>query len=80
MPTKIRIEHISEGYLEIWKSAAMQGVVDQAGERIAAEAGENFRYYPRMGNFTALGFVDSVGQAGAIEQQQFKSLSRAVHR
>ena len=80
MTVRIKIEHLGEGYMEIWKSDGMKAVVDQAGERIAAEAGENFRYYPRMGQFTALGFVDSVGQAGAIEQQQFKSLSRAVHR
>ena len=80
MPTKVRIEHISEGYLKIWKSAEMQAVVDQAGERIAAEAGEYYKYYPKMGNFTAMGFVSSTGPTGAYYQQRDKLLSRAVHR
>lgn len=80
MPMSIRIEHISEGYLDIWKSGGMQAVVDVAGERIAAEAGEPwFRYYPKPGNFTAMGFVSSTGQTGAYYQQRDKALSRAVH-
>lgn len=80
MPVKVRIEHISSGYMEIWKSDAMQAEVDKAGRRIASEAGEPwFRYYPKPGNYTAMGFVSSTGPTGAIYQQQKKSLSRAVH-
>ena len=84
MGAKIVIEHIPEGYLEIWKSSAMQAVVNQAGERIAASANagypnEPFRYYPRMGSFTALGFVSSTGPSGAYYQQRDKALSQAVH-
>lgn len=80
MPVSIRLEHVSEGYLEIWKSGNMQAVVDQAGGRIAAEAGEPwFRYYPKPGNFTSMGFVSSTGPTGAYYQQRDKALSRAVH-
>ena len=79
MPVKIRIEHIGSGYMEIWKSAGMQAVVDQAGNRIAAEAGEYFKYYPKAGSKTAMGFVSSTGPTGAIYQQKDKRLSRAVH-
>lgn len=80
MPVKIRLEHISEGYLEIWKSSAMQAQVDKAGMRIVAEAGEPwFKYYPKPGTFTAMGFVSSTGPTGAIYQQQDKALSKAVH-
>ena len=80
MPAKVTIEHISSGYLQIWKSDAMQSVVDGAGQRIADEAGEWFRYYPKPGNFTAMGFVSSTGPTGAIEEQQDHQLSKAVHR
>ena len=80
MPMVIDIEHISSGYLEIWKSADMQAVVDTVGENMAAEAGEPwFRYYPKPGNLTAMGFVSSTGQTGAYYQQRDKALSRAVH-
>ena len=79
MTVRIKIEHLGEGYMEIWKSDGMKAVVDQAGERIAAEAGEHYRYYPKMGNFTAMGFVSSTGPSGAYYQQRDKLLSRAVH-
>lgn|GEM_PF-4231888 len=84
MAARVRIEHIPKGYLEIWKSDGMQAVVDQAGERIAGEAcggysGEWFKYYPKPGNFTAMGFVSSTGPTGAIYQQRDKALSKAVH-
>ena len=79
--TSVRIEHISKGYLEIWKSPEMQAVVDSAGQSIAAEAGEPwFRYYAKPGNFTAMGFVSSTGPTGAYYQERDKALSRAVHR
>lgn len=84
MPAKIRIEHVPEGYMDIWKSDGMQAEVDKAGKRIASEAckgytGEWFRYYPKPGNFTAMGFVSSTGPSGANYQQRDKALSKAVH-
>ena len=36
MAKKITIEHNGEGWIKIFKSPAMQSVVDAAGERIAA--------------------------------------------
>ena len=85
MPVKIRVEHVPRGYMEIWKSDAMQAEVDRAGNRIASEAnrgyaGEWYRYYPKPGNFTAMGFVSSTGPGGAFYQQRDKALSKAVHR
>lgn len=77
--TKVRIEHIGEGYLKVWKSDGMQAAVDRAGERIAAEAGDGFGYMPSMGNFTAMGFVSSMGYEAAIEEQDGHALSKAVH-
>lgn len=80
MSATVRIEHVSEGYLKIWKSAEMQAAVDSAGQRIAAEAGEPwFRYYAKPGSFTAMGFVSSTGPTGAIYEETDKDLSRAVH-
>lgn len=84
MAVSIRIEHLPKGYLEIWKSDAMQAQVDRAGNRIAREAcggysGEPFRYYPKPGNFTAMGFVSSTGPSGAYYQQRDKALRKAVH-
>ncbi|MBR2837776.1 MAG: hypothetical protein IKE55_03230 [Kiritimatiellae bacterium] len=84
MPVKVRIEHVGDGYMEIWKSPEMQAEVDRAGERIAGEAcdgytGEWFRYYPKQGSKTAMGFVSSTGLSGAYYQQRDKALSKAVH-
>ncbi len=84
MPSRIRIEHVPQGYMKIWKSDAMQALVDKAGGRIASEAnrgyrGEWFRYYPRPGGYTAMGFVSSTGPSGAFYQQRDKALSKAVH-
>ncbi len=85
MPAKVRIEHIPKGYMDVWKSDGMQAAVDQAGQRIASEAnggygGEWYRYYPKPGTYTAMGFVSSTGPTGAIYQQRDKALSKAVHR
>jgi hypothetical protein len=46
MAAKVQIEHNSAGWIEIFKSAGMQAVVDSAGQRIASEAGNNFSYSP----------------------------------
>lgn len=80
MGAKIRIEHNSQGWIEIFKSEGMQALVDQAGERIAAEAGENFSYYQAKNNrFTVAGFVSSTNYEGAYEEATDKVLTKAVH-
>ena len=80
MGAKIRIEHVSAGGIEIFKSGAMQAVVDSAGERIASEAGEHFNYSQAKNNqFTVAGFVSSDEYSGAYLEATDKVLTRAVH-
>ena len=80
MSAKIKIEHISKGWIEIFKSAGMKAVVDEAGERIAREAGEHFTYYPAKNNrFTVGGFVSSDEYTGAYQEATDKVLTKAVH-
>lgn len=80
MGAKIRIEHNGEGWIEIFKSAEMQSVVDEAGERIAAEAGEHFGYERAQNNrFTVAGFVSSDEYSGAYQEAVNKVLTKAVH-
>lgn len=80
MATIVTIEHIGKGWIEIFTSAAMQGVVDEAGERIAREAGEHFGYMPGSNNrFTASGFVSSDEYSGAYQEATEKVLTKAVH-
>lgn len=80
MGTKVRIEHNSQGWIEIFKSEGMQALVDQAGERIAAEAGEHFEYTPAHNNrYTVAGFVGSTDYEGACEEATDKVLTKAVH-
>lgn len=81
MSAKVRIEHNGKGWIEIFKSANMQAVVDAAGERIAAEAGEHFNYTPAKNNqFTAGGFVSSDEFTGAYLEATYKVLTKAVHK
>lgn len=81
MSAKIKIEHIGEGWIEIFKSAEMQAVVDEAGERIAAEAGEHFGYMQAQNNrFTVAGFVSSDEYTGAYLEATDKVLTKAVHQ
>ena len=79
MGARIVIEHNSAGWAEIFKSEGMKAVVDAAGERIAAEAGEHFSYSPGIhNNFTVAGFV-SGDEIGNIEEATDKVLTKAVH-
>lgn len=79
MGARIVIEHISPGWAEVFKSEGMQAVVDAAGERIAAEAGEHFSYTPATNNqFTAAGFVSGDSE-GNTEEATDKVLTKAVH-
>ena len=80
MGAKVVVEHIPAGWIEVFKSAGMQAVVDEAGERIAAEAGEHFGYMPaKNSNFTAAGFVSSDEYSGAYQEAVHKVLTKAVH-
>ena len=81
MSAQIRIEHVSAGWIEIFTSPEMQAAVDEAGERIAAEAGEHFAYHPAThSRFTAGGFVASDQYSGAHLEATDKVLTKAVHR
>lgn len=80
MAVKVTIEHNGEGWAEIFKSAEMQAVVDEAGERIASEAGEHFYYRQATNNrFTVAGFVGSDEYSGAYQEATDKVLTKAVH-
>jgi hypothetical protein len=80
MGARIVIEHNSAGWIEIFKSDGMKSVVDAAGERIAAEAGEHFEYTPATkNNFTVAGFVSGDAEGDELEATD-KVLTRAVHR
>lgn len=80
MATIVEVEHIGKGWIEIFTSTAMQSVVDTAGKRIAAEAGDHFGYMPGSNNrFTAGGFVSSDEYSGAYQEATEKVLTKAVH-
>ena len=80
MGVKVEIKHNSSGWVEIFKSAEMQNVVNQAGQRIANEAGEHFYYSPASNSqYTAGGFV-GCDAYGAIQEAITKNLTRAVHK
>ena len=79
MGARIEIKHISSGWAEIFKSAGMKAAVDEAGMRIAAEAGEHFEYTPGTDNqFTVAGFVSGDAE-GNVEEATDKVLTKAVH-
>lgn len=81
MAVKIRIEHVSDGWAQIFLSAEMKALVDGAGERIAGEAGDGFEYGPAQNNrFTAAGFVSSTTHASAVSEAIDKTLTKAVHK
>ena len=81
MGAKVVIEHISSGWIEVFKSPGMQEAVDAAGQRIAAEAGEHFTYTPAQNSrFTAGGFVSSDQYTGAYQEATDKVLTKVVHQ
>lgn len=80
MAVKVVIEHNSSGWVEIFKSPEMQRVVDEAGQRIANNAGEHFYYsQASKSKYTAGGFV-GCDATGAIQEAITKNLTRAVHK
>ena len=80
MSAKIKVKHNGKGWIEIFTSPKMQSVVDQAGERIASEAGDHFGYMAGSNNqFTAGGFVSSDEYSGAYAEATDKVLTKAVH-
>lgn len=79
MGARIVIEHVSSGWAEIFKSDGMKALVDSAGERIAAEAGEHFSYSPATNNqYTVAGFVSGDTEGDNLEATD-KVLTKAVH-
>lgn len=79
MGARIQIEHNSAGWAEIFKSDGVKALVDAAGERIAAEAGEHFQYSPAGNNqFTVAGFVSGDAE-GNVQEATDKVLTKAVH-
>lgn len=81
MGAKVVIEHNSQGWIEVFKSAGMQAAVDQAGERIASEAGEHFYYSKGQNNrYTVAGFVGTADYEGALLEATDKVLTKAVHK
>lgn len=81
MAKKIKIEHNGAGWMELFKSAEMQAVVDDAGNRIASEAGVHFNYFPGRRNLkTAGGFVAADEYTGAYLEATAKVLTKAVHK
>ncbi|MDO4527430.1 MAG: hypothetical protein Q4C03_01435 [bacterium] len=80
MAVKAPIEHNPQGWIEIFTSANMQAVVDQAGQRIASEAGSHFGYEQAKDNrYTVAGFVSGDSE-GAILEATDKVLTKAVHK
>lgn len=80
MGANVVIEHNGKGWIELFKSAEMQSLVDSVGERIAGEAGEHFTYHQAdRSNFTAAGFVNSDAYSGAYQEATDKVLTKAVH-
>ena len=80
MAAIVTVEHNGKGWIEIFTSPKMQSVVDEAGERIAREAGDHFGYMPGSHNrFTAGGFVSSDEYSGAYQEATEKVLTKAVH-
>ena len=78
MGATVRIEHVPAGWIEVFTSAGMQAVVDEAGQRIAAEAGEHFNYHPAThSNFTAAGFVGADEYIAEQEKESAKPAKRA---
>lgn len=81
MAVKATIEHNGKGWIEIFTSAEMQAVVDDAGQRIAGEAGDHFYYDQGHDNkFTVAGFVGSDEYTGAYLEAVYKVLTKAVHK
>ena len=85
MAANVRIEHIGEGWAELFKSDGMRQAVDRAGDHIAANANaahpgghEHYGYMGRMGKFTYGGFVTSKDYAGAVYEARDKTLTKAV--
>lgn len=80
MAAIVTVEHNGKGWIEIFTSPGMQSVVDAAGKRIAAEAGEHFGYKSGSNNrFTAGGFVSSDEYSGVYQEATEKVLTKAVH-
>lgn len=80
MSAKAVIEHVPAGWIKIFKSEGMRAVVDEAGQRIAAIAGEHFEYVPSTNDkFTVAGFVYAADAEGDELEATEKALTKAVY-
>ena len=80
MASKVVVEHNNVGWLEIFLSGEMQAVVDSAGQRMAAEAGEGFEYHQHTRNRVSVGgYVQSETKEAAEAEAVDKALTKAVH-
>lgn len=79
MAAKVTTEHNSKGWIEIFKSAEMQSVVDSAGQKIASNAGEGFEYVQATKNiYTVGGFVVADSYQAKYLEATEKTLTKAV--
>ena len=80
---RIRVQHMSSGYMKIWKSQGMYELVDEAGKRIADNANAGFsqpwfKNNTKRGRSTVLGNVAATGPTGDYYQARDGVLSKAV--
>ena len=66
------------GLNALMRSAEVQAEVNRRGQRIQAAAGENFEYVASPHRYTARGYVQVNGAAGAREEARDKRLTRSL--
>lgn len=65
---------------KLMTSPAVQRIVDDEGERMAAEAGDGFEYVARPHPFTARGYVQTDSASAARKQARDAVLERVASR
>lgn len=81
MATKVKMEFISDGFRQILESQGVADVCEQAGQSIAAKAGDGFEYFPAHLNYgggRTGGFVNATTYEAMLSEAIDKSLTRAV--
>lgn len=88
MATQVNIKFISEGFREILLGSGVQGVVQNASEKIQANANANlaeesegFSMHTWQGNYGGgrwIGSVSTTDLASCREEAENKALSKAV--
>lgn len=81
MGAKVEIKHNPEGWAKVFTSPGMRKIVDETGERIAAEAGEHFKYERAdWATKAAVGVVVADKYTGSYQEATDKRLTKAVHK